>query len=121
MRPHEVFISHSNRDVKIAKRIAATLRDHGVPSFFSPTNILGAQQWQNEILRALQRCDWFLVVLSPDAIKSMWVNRETAFALNDRRYENRIVPLFYRDCDLGPLAWLQLFQIVDFRGNYASA
>src|SRR5262249_25640446 len=69
-------------------------------------NIIGAQQWQNEILSALQRCDWFVVLLSPDAINSMWVKREVAFALQDPRYEDRIIPLKYRDCDLKSLQWL---------------
>jgi hypothetical protein len=102
----------------MAERIAGVLRDHGVPAFFSPSDLIGAQQWQNEILAALQRCDWFLVLLSPDAIESMWGRRETSYALNDRRYENRIVPLRYRECDLGPLDWLRLSQFVDFRGDF---
>lgn len=115
MPPREVFLSHSSQDHEFAARIAEMLREHGVPAFFSPQNLVGAQQWQDEILGALQRCDWFLVLLSPDAIRSMWVKRETALALSDPRYENRIVPLMYRDCELAPLAWLTLFQIVDFR------
>jgi hypothetical protein len=118
MRPHEVFLSHASQDGKIAERIAQVLRDHGLPTFFSPTNVIGAQQWQNEILQALKRCDWFIVLLSPNAINSMWVKRETAFALKERRYENQIVPLLYRDCDLGPLEWLTILQIVDFRGKF---
>ena len=93
MAPNEVFLSHSSEDQVTAERIAQTLVAHGVPIFYSPENIVGAQQWQNEILHALQRCDWFIVLLSPDAIESMWVKREVAFALNDSRYEDRIVPL----------------------------
>ncbi len=59
----------------MARRISGLLRRHGIPVFFSPQNIIGAQQWQDEILKALQRCDWFLVLLSPDAVDSMWVIR----------------------------------------------
>jgi hypothetical protein len=118
MLPHEVFLSHASQVAEMAEHIAQVLRDHGVPTFFSPSNIVGAQQWQDEILQGLQRCDWFVVLLSPSAINSMWVKRETAFALNDRRYENRIVPLLYRDSDLGPLAWLRLYQFVEFRGQF---
>ena len=39
----------------MAQRLATVLIRHGVPTFFSPQNIIGAQQWQNEILSALQR------------------------------------------------------------------
>jgi hypothetical protein len=94
------------------------LRDHGVPAFFSPSNLIGAQQWQDEILAAIQRCDWFLALLSPDAVQSMWVRRETAHALDDRRYDGKIVPLMYRPCDLGRLGWLRQFQFVDFQGDF---
>jgi hypothetical protein len=86
--------------------------------FYSPRNIVGAQQWQDEILSALKRCDWFLVVLSPEAVESMWVKREIAFALKERRYENRIVPLTYRPCDLASVQWLEIFQMVDFSGDF---
>jgi hypothetical protein len=98
--------------------VAIALREHGVPTFFSPANLLGAQQWQDEILKALQRCDWFLVVLSPGAIESMWVRRETGFALSDPRYDNRIIALNYQPCDLKTLEWLRLFQMIDFQHDF---
>jgi len=120
MAPTEVFLSHADQDRAIAQRIAHTLRSHGVPVFFSPQHILGAQQWQNEILSALQRCDWFVVLLSPDAINSMWVKREVAFALQDPRYEDRIIPLKHRECDLKSLQWLTLFQMVHFTEDFAA-
>ena len=119
MPPREAFLSHSSEDRAIAQRIAEMLCDNGVPTFYAPANVVGHQQWQDEILKALQRCDWFLVLLSPDAIQSMWVKRETAFALKERRYEDKIVPLNYRDCDLGPLEWLRLYQFVDFRADFS--
>lgn len=100
--------------------LATTLTRHGVPVFFSPINITGAQQWQNEILGALQRCDWFVVILSPNAINSMWVKREVAYALQDRRYEDHIVPLKYIDCPLESLQSLTLFQIINFAGDFNS-
>jgi hypothetical protein len=118
MPPLEAFLSHSSVDHEMAGKIARLLRGHGVPTFYAPQNLVGGQAWQDEILGALTRCDWFLVLLSPDAITSMWVKRETAWALQDVRYENRIIPLMFRDCELGPLQWLRLFQIVDFRGDF---
>jgi hypothetical protein len=118
MTPTEIFLSHSHQDRAMAQRLATALMRHGIPTFFSPQNIIGARQWQNEILSALQRCDWFVVLLSPDAINSMWVKREVAFALQDPRYEDRIVPLKHRDCDLKSLQWLTLFQMVNFVGDF---
>jgi hypothetical protein len=87
------------------------------PGILQSTEYPGRSAVQNEILSALQRCDWFLVLLSPDSMKSMWVKREVAFALQDPRYEDRIVPLTYRDSDLRSLQWLTLFQMISFGGE----
>ncbi|MFI5380767.1 MAG: toll/interleukin-1 receptor domain-containing protein [Tepidisphaerales bacterium] len=120
MLPVEVFLSHSAQDKEMAVRLAEVLRGHGIPVFFSPQNLIGAQQWQDELLKALQRCDWFIVLLSPDAVNSMWVKREVAFALDERRYENRIVPIQYRPCDMTAVRWLRLFQMVDMSADFAA-
>lgn len=120
MQPAEVFLSHSSNDRDMAARLASAMTAHGVPVFYAPQNILGAQQWQNEILAALQRCDWFLVLLSPAAVESMWVKREVAFALKERRYEDRIVPLLYQSCQLGDLQWLTLYQTISFADDFVA-
>ena len=64
MMPQEVFLSHAAADQDIAARLTDVLRRHGVPIWYSATNILGAQQWQDEIGAALKRCDGFLLLLT---------------------------------------------------------
>jgi TIR domain-containing protein len=114
--PNEVFLSHSSLDRQFASDLSAVIRRHGVPVWYSQTNILGAQQWQDEIGDALQRCDWFAVILSPQSADSMWVKRELSYALQQNRFENRIVPIAYQQSDFERLSWtLSLFQMVDFR------
>ena len=66
--PTEVFVSHSHKDQAFVDWLVGVLRRHRVPVWYSDTDIRGAQQWHDEIGRALQRCDWFVVVLSPDAL-----------------------------------------------------
>lgn len=115
MLPTELFLSHSSQDQIFVAPLVGMLRRHGVPVWYSPTNILGAQQWHDEIGAALKRCDWFSIVLSPQAIASTWVKRETVYALNDRRYDNRIVPLLYQPCAHDDFSWtLGSLQFVDF-------
>lgn len=103
--PNEVFLSHSRLDLVFADKLVAVLRQHGIPVWHSRTNILGAQQWHDEIGTALQSCDWLALVLSPDAVESVWVKRELLFSLNDDRYAGRIVPILYRPCDYRNLSW----------------
>lgn len=119
MLPREVFLSHSSTDQFFVAGLAATLRRHGIPLWYAPTEILGAQQWHDEIGAALQRCDWFVLVLSPAAIKSMWVKRELMFALNELRYQNKIIPLLFQPCAYDQLSWtLAAYQFVDFTQNF---
>ncbi len=114
--PIEVFLSHASPDARFATRLAETLRRHGIPAWYSQTNILGAQQWHDEIGAAMKRCDWFLVILSPHAVDSMWVKRELMFALQQKRFADRIVPVLYQPCDLERLSWvLPSLQQVDFQ------
>ena len=75
------------------------LTEHKVKSFVSKVNIRGAQQWHDEIGTALNRCDWFLLVLSPQSVRSAWVKHELVYALQANRYRGRIIPILYRQCD----------------------
>src|SRR5689334_12995666 len=90
--PNEVFLSHSSRNGAFTNRLSEILRTHGVKNFVSKENIRGAQQWHDEIGAALKRCDWFLVVLSPQSVRSRWVKHELIYALQASRYRDRIVP-----------------------------
>ncbi len=115
MLPREVFLSHSDHDRDFVDELAGALQRHGVPTWYSRQRILGAAQWHDELGEALRRCDWFVVVLSPRAVGSVWVKRELLFALNERRFEGRIVPLIYQPCEIVQLSWtLPGFQAVDF-------
>ena len=90
-----------------------------MPVWYSETNLLGAQQWHDEIGAALARCDWFLLILSPHATRSKWVKRELLYALRTPRYEEHILPVRYRDCDTARLSWtLDDAQAVDFTGDF---
>jgi hypothetical protein len=116
----EVFLSHASQDHAKAVRLRKVLVDHGVPVWFSPHHIKGAQQWQDEIGDALARCGWFMVLLTPHAVKSMWVRRELNYALIEKRYEDRIIPLLFKKCDYRDLSWvLPQFQLIDFSNDYA--
>lgn len=119
--PREVFLSHSSKDRATAQRIATVLSEHGVPVWYSETNLLGAQQWHDEIGNALARCDWFVILLSPHATKSRWVKRELLYALRHSRYDDRIIPINLRACDAARLSWaLDDFQHVDFTQDFTA-
>ena len=119
MTPREVFLSHVSSDRRFASRLADELSRHRVLHWYSQRTIQGAQQWHDEIGKALARCDWFLIVLSPPAVRSAWVKRELLYALQRRRYRNRIAPLLHRRCKYEQLSWtLDSIQQIDFTNDF---
>jgi hypothetical protein len=93
------FLSHADGDRSFVARLAKLLSQYGVPVWYSSEDLLGAQQWHDRIGGALQKCRWFVLILSPRAVRSRWVKRELIYALDDPRYEDRIIPVLYRNCD----------------------
>lgn len=121
MRPAETFLSHSDKNRAFVTKLARTLRSHRIRVFYSRRHLKGAQQWHDEIGAALARCDWFLLVLSPQAVRSEWVKRELLYALQSDRYRNHIAPLLLKPCDIERLSWtLSGFQRIDFTKGFTS-
>lgn len=117
--PNEAFLSHSSVDSAFANQVAEILRRHGIAVWLSQRDIVGAQQWHDEIGAALRRCDWFILLLSPSSVQSVWVKREVLFALNERRYAEKIVPVLFQVCDHEQLSWtLSSLQFVDFTDHF---
>ena len=44
-------------------------------------------------------------LLSAHVVKSVWVERELVYALNNSRYEDRIIPVLYEPCHPSALFW----------------
>jgi hypothetical protein len=119
MPPSELFLSHSQSDADFADRLAGTLRTHGVPVWYSRTELVGSQQWQMEIGSAIRRCDWVAVALSGNAVESMWVRREVDYALRQKRLEKTIVPLLLEPCNYEDIFWvLSGTQVVNFQTSF---
>src|ERR1700741_3089535 len=113
------FLSHSSKDRQFVTRLASVLKRHKIKYWYSATHIVATKQWHDEIGKALRRCGWFLVVLTPASVRSAWVKRELLFALNDYRYNEKIIPILLTPCRHRDLSWtLEEFQFVDFVGDF---
>src|SRR5262249_51667433 len=97
--PVTVFVSHSTQDRKwVEKGIVAALSSHGIKPWYSKASISTASQWEREILRGMESCDWFLLVVSSHAAKSEWIKDELNWAVYNR--PTRIVPVIMEECNL---------------------
>jgi hypothetical protein len=118
-RPRRIFISHAHQDREFVTRLIKAFGQYKIKFWYSPKHIVGAQKWYDEIGKALATCDWFLLVLSPHAVRSKWVKFEYLYALNDERFEGRIVPVIYKKSAWEKRYWtLQSLQWVSFEQDY---
>lgn len=78
-----VFISYSRRNLYMAERVCCDLRQLGVPEpypWFDQRNIPLNSLWEKEIESAIEKCDRFLYLWSPEAQRSEYVQREYTLA-----------------------------------------
>ena len=76
-----VFISYSRIDSKIALDIAKILDTLHVPYFLDVKDIKWGDQFKKEIVNTLKgNITHFLVVVSPESLKSQWVGYEIGLA-----------------------------------------
>jgi serine/threonine protein kinase len=108
--PRHLFISYSRRD----KDYAGTLFDHLGQNGFTAwidRQIEYGDMWFREIDEAIKTCAAFLVLMSPAAYESEWVQKEILLA---KRYKKPIFPLLLNGDEFGILIDLQF---ADVRGG----
>src|SRR5436305_10594466 len=90
----KVFISHSQTDREfVAREIIAPLNEHGIETWDAKDDVEISAVWEQQTRAALETCDWFLVVVTPDAVGSARVRAEVYLALE--KLKDRIVPVLY--------------------------
>src|SRR5260370_19665067 len=91
----QVFISHSGRDNDFARDLANFLEEGGeIKTFVDDHDIRHGENFVSRIESGLQT-DAVLVVLSPEAVNSEWVQKECKAALAS---SIPLSPVIFRDC-----------------------
>ncbi|MBC7871959.1 MAG: TIR domain-containing protein [Chitinophagaceae bacterium] len=104
-----VFISYSHIDRLIANVFDNKVREMGYLPWIDFAGIRGGDEWRKSIDRALRQSSAVLVLMTPEAVKSQWVEYEVTCA---RSYHHTIIPLMIRPCDMPP--FLEALQYIDF-------
>ncbi len=109
-----VFISHSTKDAKFVDGLVQRLRDHYITSWYAPRHMPGGY-FKSNIEQALRDCDWFLLVLSPEALESEWVKLEVDIAMADTRFKNKVIPVLAHACDWASIhQFISRYQLFDY-------
>lgn len=92
-RTHDIFLSYSRKDARTMRRLHADLADAGFTIWTDENLTPGTPSWMTTIESAIQAAGCMVVILTPDAKKSPWVERELTRA---SVYEISIFPLLAR-------------------------
>jgi formylglycine-generating enzyme required for sulfatase activity len=114
----QVFISHATAaDGAFAQRLAGDLRRLGVKVWIAPESIRIGESWVKAIERGLRESSHVVIVLTPAALASKWVEKETEVAIaEERRGRLQIFPLDVEPCEISLL--LSSYQMIPFRRGY---
>ena len=114
--PNQVFVSHSSEDAELAHQIAKDLKQYGYDIFITPESIRPGEEWMPAINRGLEESGIFLVLITPQAIQSGWVHKETNVAITlANENEARLFLLDVKECK-PPILWRQR-QFLSFRNE----
>jgi internalin A len=105
----EIFISYGHDDKKFVQRLSSELSKENVESWWDFDTLKGGHDWQREIQQGIKRCDFFIVVLTPQSVESEWVNKEITYA---NEYKKKVIPIRLKDCER-PISIIEK-QYIDF-------
>ena len=100
----KVFISHRDKDKKIATKISSQLKELGISSFVAHEDIKPTKEWQKEILKALQSMDLLLAYIGKEFFNSVYTNQEIGFALGSN------IPIVSLKEDSPPEGFISILQ-----------
>ena len=114
----KVFISHSYQDKKFVNLLSTRLIKDGIQVWTDEKELAVGDNIAEKINDAINKTDYFIVVLSKNSTKSNWVSFElSATRLNEiSKQKNIILPVLIEDCEIPFSLRDRLFS--DFRFSF---
>jgi hypothetical protein len=115
-RPLKVFLCHASADKPKVRDLYRYLRRRGIKPWFDEIELVGGQDWQVEIPKALATSDAIIICLTKNSVdKEGYIQKEIKFALDKalEMPEGRIflIPVRFEECEV-PFS-LSRYQWVD--------
>lgn len=80
-----IFISYSSKDADAASAVRMVLRKNGIDCWMAPESIAMGDDYSSAIPKAIEMCDFFLLILSANSQKSKWVPKELDSAISHNK------------------------------------
>jgi formylglycine-generating enzyme required for sulfatase activity len=114
-------MSYSTADSEITGRVAEDLRQAGFDVWMSPGSIEPGENWVEAIQRGLSNSTHYVLMVSPSAVDSKWVNFELSIAVQRKvAGEMEIIPVKVKETNNLPLFW-GINQWIDAEADYDDA
>jgi hypothetical protein len=96
LKSPKAFISHSLADKEIAEQLATDLLRKGIDAWFDKWEIMPGDSLRRKIEQGISEASHFIVLLTPNSLRSEWVQTELDAALV-RKIENecKMLPVLY--------------------------
>src|SRR2546426_7526737 len=88
-----VFLSYSNDDREVARKLASHLAKAGLETWDPAEALFPGDNWALRIGEALREADAMVVLISPKSVKSEQVQHEIQYALGAPHYKGRLIPV----------------------------
>ena len=104
-RPLKVFLCHASTDKPKVRELYRYLKKRGIQPWFDEEDLVGGQDWQVEIPKALATSDAIIICLTKNSVdKEGYIQKEIKFALDKalEMPEGRIflIPVKFEDCEV---------------------
>ena len=73
---YDIFISFSHEDIEDVKKLYSRLNDFALRVFWSDEKLKTGVGFTNKIQEALKQSQHFVLIYTPEASKSKWVEKE---------------------------------------------
>lgn len=118
LKNKQVFLSHSSMDKEIVISVALDLNEKGITTWLDAFDILPGESIVSKINQGLSNCEFVLLFLSKNSVKSKWVEKEWESILWDEINSNKIkiIPIKLEDCEIPKI--LQTKKYIDLSTDY---
>jgi hypothetical protein len=90
VKEQSYFLSYSKKDNDAAHKLIQTLKQRGISIWIDVEGLTGGVDWPTELMKAIDECSGFLLLISPNSMESEEVEREVKAAVGRKKI---IIPI----------------------------
>ena len=91
------FISYSSRNLENALAMRSAFTNRGIKTWMAPGDIPAGSRYPDVITKAIKGAECLVILLTDDALNSIWVDKEVERALS---YRKPVIPVALGELEL---------------------